>query len=124
VSTIICLDVETTGLNPALDYSLELGMVAVETPRFEIVDRFSFVIKPTTAGALKRLREMPERVVEMHTASGLLEDLKTAKRTIQEVAGVYGAVSAFFFLRQQQIASSEKRPAPVKIRLSAIVPYR
>lgn len=71
---VIGADTETTGLMPAeKNFILEVGLVAIRVPEFEIVDSWSTPI-------LHDMKEVAMRcdsfVWEMHKESGLVEELR------------------------------------------------
>lgn len=68
---LIFADTETTGLKPG--HVLELALVAVELPTFNVVGKFSSPAVPALWPTVKR--NLHERVVEMHTKSGLMAEL-------------------------------------------------
>ena len=70
MNPVICLDLETTGLDPAKDRILEIAAARVNE-RLEPVDGFSCVIRPNDGIALV----MDEYVTRMHTGNGLLAAL-------------------------------------------------
>jgi oligoribonuclease len=72
---IIC-DCETTGLDEAKDYVIEVALFAVSLPTFEEVVHLSAVVVPPLWPTVKR--NMPEKVLEMHTASGLIAEVDRA----------------------------------------------
>lgn len=67
---VLFVDTETTGLDETKDHILELAIVAVRLPRFEIIDKFSSVVVPPLWPTVRR--NMHEKVEAMHEASGLL----------------------------------------------------
>lgn len=80
---LLFLDCETTGFDPPEARLLEVGMVVVELPTFEIVDKASVVIHYTLTKS--RTREgyydwhgypifIHENCVKMHTDNGLWAD--------------------------------------------------
>jgi oligoribonuclease (3'-5' exoribonuclease) len=73
VKTLIFCDLETAGLREDKDAILELALVAVHVPTFEIKARFSNVIRPDIWSTVKR--NLHEKVLAMHTASGLAAEL-------------------------------------------------
>jgi oligoribonuclease len=68
---IVWLDCEMTGLDVASDEIVEIACIVTEADLTEIDAGVSFVIKPNAAP----LAAMDPVVVEMHTASGLLEEI-------------------------------------------------
>lgn len=70
MNNLVYCDVETTGLQEAAGHILEIGLLAVALPHFEVVARFESVVVPPCWDTV--LRNMPERVREMHQVSGLL----------------------------------------------------
>lgn len=68
---LIFADTETTGLKPG--HVLELALVAVALPTFAVVAEFSRVVVPPLWPTVKR--NLHERVVAMHTKSGLMAEL-------------------------------------------------
>ena len=74
------LDIETTGLDPASDYMLELGMV-LTTDKFVVIDQFSRVICPevwsvwSRQGLVSLKNYLPAVVFDMHKKSGLLSEV-------------------------------------------------
>jgi len=73
---LVFLDVETTGLSPAKDKLLEVGMVAVTLPSFEIVAEDHRVMKYDVAASVKAGQYIHPKVMEMHTANGLWASCK------------------------------------------------
>lgn len=71
-------DTETTGLVEGATGAaiLELALVAVELPNFEIVECFSSVVVPPCWPTVKR--NLPERVQRMHEISRLSAELDAA----------------------------------------------
>lgn len=83
---IWALDLETTGLDAHLDDILELALVPVHLPEFRIgAEPFVRQIALTESGK-RRLAEN-DYVTEMHTKSGLLEDVRTYGTAIEIVEG-------------------------------------
>lgn len=66
----IWTDLETTGLDPADDEILALGMIITDNA-FKEITRFERVIH--VPAGWKAMREMDPYVLEMHTKNGLLE---------------------------------------------------
>ena len=80
---LIIGDCETTGLDEAKDYILEIALVAVSLPTFTEVAFFSSVVCPPQWATV--YRNMPERVQAMHTASGLIAELNGVEPNGAEV---------------------------------------
>lgn len=88
MARLLFLDCETTGLDPEFDLLLEVGMVVVETPTFEIVAERSHVVhfelRPTLTkdhmfkGPGRELF-IHRKVVDMHKANGLWEACKRSQ---------------------------------------------
>ncbi len=89
MNRLLFLDCETTGLSPESDELLEVGMVVVEVPTFEIKAETHFVrhfeLKPaltkdhhfkTRAGGEMYIHP---KVVQMHKANGLWEACKRSQ---------------------------------------------
>lgn len=77
---ILWADTETTGLDPAADYLLEVGFVLTDFQLNEKL-RFHRVIKPTFAShaqVLERCNRGDAFAFTKHTKSGLLADVETA----------------------------------------------
>jgi oligoribonuclease len=79
---VIWLDLETTGLDPSAGHILEIGMVATRLPTFEVVAEWDAVILPsvigrpaTSAELASMFKGMHPTVQEMHTKSGLWEEV-------------------------------------------------
>lgn len=70
---LIWLDLETTGLDPAEDTIVEIGMVATTVDLAVEAMWSTTVLQPEGA---KPFEQWHPRVQEMHTTSGLVEDLK------------------------------------------------
>ncbi len=77
---IIILDTETEGLVPERHAVLELAMLAVEVPTFQVVAEFSQCV---------RILQIPSTidpyVRKMHQDSGLWDDCLRSERTLVEV---------------------------------------
>jgi oligoribonuclease len=88
MNRLLFLDCETTGLDPNSDLLLEVGMVVVETPTFEVKAEesrvFHFDLKPTLTkdhhfkGPGRDLF-IHRKVVDMHKANGLWEACKRSQ---------------------------------------------
>lgn len=67
---LIIADCETTGLDEKKDHILEIALVAVDRRTFQVVAEASWIVVPPLWPTVKR--NMPEKVLEMHTRSGLI----------------------------------------------------
>lgn len=72
------IDIETTGLDPALDPILEVGIV-LTNPSLEIEQSASYTVKVDSQYLQGRLAQNP-KVEEMHTRNGLLQEVAGAAR--------------------------------------------
>ena len=72
IQTYVCVDLETTGLNPKTDKIIEIG--AVKVVEGEIVDRFSSFVNPG--------RKLEERIVEL---TGITDEDLADAPPIEEV---------------------------------------
>lgn len=79
---ILC-DLETTGIEPELGQPLEIGLVAVNR-RLEAVAEWSAPIKPHHGDWLQRLDPF---IVEMHSNSGLIGELRGPRSLLTFEAG-------------------------------------
>lgn len=68
---LVWIDLEMTGLDPTHDEIVEIACIVTEADLTEIDSGISFVIKPNDAP----LATMDDVVVQMHTASGLLDEI-------------------------------------------------
>ncbi len=88
---LIFLDLETTGLDEATGEILEIGMLAVNPRNLQELAAWSTPVNPSSGFYAK----MDPRVVEMHTASGLLEELRGPRSyTKLEAGGLPGLAQA------------------------------
>ena len=78
---IVWIDTETTGLDYKKEALLEIAVVITDSDLTEIA-RYESIIKTSPRKLRKRLNDY---VTKMHTASGLLEDLKSATKTQKQV---------------------------------------
>lgn len=72
LDTFVCVDLETTGLNPKTDKITEVG--AVKVHKGEIIDQIDILINPG--------RKLEERIIEL---TGLTDDLLQDKPYISDV---------------------------------------
>lgn len=88
----VWLDLETSGLDPRVHEILELGAVITTPDLFEL-SRFHRVIQPESVAWQQH---MDEYVTEMHTGSGLLDELLDSPLTTRDVdrffAEMFGAM--------------------------------
>ena len=68
---LVWIDLEMTGLDPTHDEIVEIACIVTEADLTEIDSGVTFVIKPNDAP----LATMDDVVVQMHTASGLLDEI-------------------------------------------------
>lgn len=75
---ILWIDVETTGLDPAKDVILELAYILTEFEHpYRVIKQGATLIKPDEGMTIERIVSMMHPIVkDMHTKSGLIEDLK------------------------------------------------
>lgn len=74
--TKLFCDIETSGLLPTVHHVLEVGLIAVDDDYNEL-GATSFLVP---VGRARMMASMDPKVVEMHTQSGLLEELFAAER--------------------------------------------
>jgi oligoribonuclease len=90
---LVWIDLEMTGLDPEQDQIVEIAAIVTDAELTELDDGVSFVVRPPD---LDILQHMADVVVEMHTESGLLEDipggLPLAEAGAQVLAYVQGHV--------------------------------
>ena len=77
---LVWIDTETTGLDFSNDKLLEVAVI-ITTDNLKVVDRYTSVIKTTK----KALRGMDEWCQTTHGASGLLDELATADKSLKQV---------------------------------------
>ena len=70
---LVWIDLEMTGLDPAFDEIVEIACIVTEGDLTELDTGISLVVKPTDAP----LAAMDPFVVNMHTESGLIEEIPT-----------------------------------------------
>lgn len=92
---IVWIDTETTGLDPANDDLLEIAVVVTRNDLTEI-GAFDIVIAPTD-GVDASIEQMCAFVREMHTANGLIEEMRGPDAHDPRVADqlVAGAIDRF-----------------------------
>lgn len=94
MNNLILCDCETTGLDEKKDYIVEVALVAVNLPTFQEVAHLSAVVVPPLWPTVRR--NLHERVLEMHRASGLLDEIDRAYDDGRNLAGsVENAMLAF-----------------------------
>lgn len=71
--TFICLDLETTGLDPNSDSILEIA-ISLTDDKLNIIDSFESVVWPTKSLSAV-LYDMSDYVYEMHTINGLISEV-------------------------------------------------
>jgi oligoribonuclease (3'-5' exoribonuclease) len=77
---LITLDTETEGLDPSKHRILEIAMVAVQLPTFEIVAEFSQCVHVDLPG-----HNLDPYVVRMHQDSGLWRDCIASPHSLEQV---------------------------------------
>lgn len=75
----ICLDLETTGLDPDSDCILEIG-ITLASSSLEMLGSFQSIVWPVSD-----LGDMDSYVKNMHTVSGLLSDLESENGSVPSV---------------------------------------
>lgn len=73
---LICIDLETTDLNPVTSHVLEIGAVVFDIDTFKVLDEFETLVRPTPIWALENL---PPEVEVMHQDNGLLDELEHSR---------------------------------------------
>lgn len=84
MSALIILDYETSGLDPQLDYPLELALIALEYGSLREVGFYTTVLNVPHSGWQDRLHES---VRAMHTHSGLLAEVLDGRSHTLHSAG-------------------------------------
>lgn len=77
-TVVAWMDIETTGLDPARDHILEVGVILTQGPDLTELARAAWLTRPanlTSAQTLEALGHVPRT---MHTESGLITDYQTA----------------------------------------------
>lgn len=77
---LVWIDTETTGLDFDNDKLLEVAVI-ITTDNLKVVDRYNSVIKTSK----KAVREMGEWCQTTHAASGLLDELAEADKSMKQV---------------------------------------
>lgn len=77
---LIWIDTETTGLDPETDELLEIALVVTDDDLHEVA-RFRSVLKQENF----QPSALDDFVLEMHVKSGLIDDLKKAEFTVEEI---------------------------------------
>lgn len=81
---MIFIDIETTGLSTIGDYILELAVLAVDDENLRpIDDGYSSIISNDTYNSIDE--DMDPFVLEMHKKSGLLKEIESATKSIEQV---------------------------------------
>ena len=88
--SFICVDLETTGLDPETDCILEVGITLTDS-ELKVIDSFESIVWPTVG-----LDIMNEYVYDMHSTSGLLSDLDSSKGSIPSVNVVENNILEWF----------------------------
>lgn len=76
---LIWIDLEMTGLDPAVDSILEIACI-ITGPDLQPLGQYEAVVETST----EQLAKMGDFVREMHTSNGLLERVKQATTTLEE----------------------------------------
>lgn len=82
---LIFCDLETTGLDESRNAILEIALLAVKLPTFEVVAEFSECVRPPMLATLRR--NVHEKVEAMHSVSGLWIDVEAHGREAHLVEG-------------------------------------
>lgn len=95
--TLAWIDLETTGLDPQRDRILEVGVIVTDDDLVE-KDRISMLVGPEDSRHSEfwvdsMVRGMKRDVVEMHTRSGLIDDLRSGR--CKHIRAVEDTVLAF-----------------------------
>jgi oligoribonuclease len=77
---LIWIDCEMTGLGPTTDVLVEIAVIATDAELNVLDDGIDIVIKTDP----EKLTGMDEVVQEMHTSSGLLEEIAAATTTLEQ----------------------------------------
>jgi oligoribonuclease (3'-5' exoribonuclease) len=72
-------DIETTGLDEWIDDILEVAFIVTSDTRLTTIARRSWTIQPIDVDATVARIEANPKVLEMHTANGLLEEIRSGK---------------------------------------------
>jgi oligoribonuclease len=88
---LVWIDCEMTGLDLATDALVEVACVVTDGELNELDDGIDLIIKPP----VEALDQMPDLVREMHTASGLLEELPGGMTLAEAQDQVLGYVRGY-----------------------------
>jgi oligoribonuclease len=77
---LIWIDLEMTGLDPDTDVIVEIAVIVTNGDLAEVHEGPNLVIGATE----EQLATMDDVVVEMHTSSGLLDEVKRSTLTVEE----------------------------------------
>lgn len=86
----ICVDLETTGLDPKADCILEIGVTLADKD-LNSIDSFESIVWPIVS-----LEDMNDVVIEMHTMNGLLDDIDLNGTNIPNVSTVENQILNWF----------------------------
>lgn len=75
---IAWIDTETTGLDPATDELLEIAVIVTDNNLDPVIEPASVLIRPAR-GVDHAIELMGDAVRSMHTASGLIDDLRAGR---------------------------------------------
>lgn len=94
---VLILDLETTGAKKAdpLEQIVQVGVVALRAPSWEVDSEFDRVILPDDAGWERMMSN--DVVREMHEKSGLLPQLRQAKAAYADIATASAVDDALVF---------------------------
>lgn len=89
--SLVWVDCEMTGLNPAVDALVEVAVVVTDYDLTLVDPGLSVVIKPPS----KALEQMSDFVREMHASSGLLDDIPQGVAVSEAEEMVFEYISRF-----------------------------
>jgi oligoribonuclease len=96
IEKLVWLDLEMTGLNPAVDQIIEIATI-ITTPQLEII---AYGPNLTIEASAQALANMAPVVKEMHQASGLLQQLQAQEHLVP----LHVAEQATLVFLQQHLA--------------------